>query len=276
MSLYALESLRIVAEGLDHPECVTCGPDGQLWAGGETGQVYRIDDAGHRWEEVGTTHGALLGVTVSSAQKIIVCDVGNHAVMEMDPRTGESRTLIDEVEGKALVNPNYAVFAPDGTLYISDSGHWHANDGYIFALDADDHVVMVDHRPAAFPNGLAYDGTTQTLYIVESTLPGITAIEMSGHTYRAVQTMEGTVPDGIALDQEGALYVGCYRPDVIYRIQHGEMQCVLEDPEGTRLATPTNLCFGGPENRTLYIASLGRWHISALEVKTPGKSLFYP
>ena len=30
-------------EGLDHPECVAWGCDGYAYAGGEAGQIYRID-----------------------------------------------------------------------------------------------------------------------------------------------------------------------------------------------------------------------------------------
>ena len=41
-----IEHFMIFATGLDHPECVTFDRAGPLWAGGEAGQVYRIDPAG--------------------------------------------------------------------------------------------------------------------------------------------------------------------------------------------------------------------------------------
>ena len=40
--LVPLADVRIHSDGLDHPEGVTTGPDGSVWAGGELGQVYRI------------------------------------------------------------------------------------------------------------------------------------------------------------------------------------------------------------------------------------------
>ncbi len=41
--LRALSDFRTWANGLDHPEGVAVGPDGMIYAGGESGQVYRIE-----------------------------------------------------------------------------------------------------------------------------------------------------------------------------------------------------------------------------------------
>lgn len=40
--MQALDGIRTVAAGLDHPKAVTVSPDGTVWAGGEAGQVYRV------------------------------------------------------------------------------------------------------------------------------------------------------------------------------------------------------------------------------------------
>src|SRR5437868_13936704 len=44
--LIPIEHFEIFASGLDHPECLAFDRDGILWAGGEAGQVYRIDRDG--------------------------------------------------------------------------------------------------------------------------------------------------------------------------------------------------------------------------------------
>ena len=37
--------------GLDHPECITWGSDGYAYAGGEGGQLYRINVAENKFEQ---------------------------------------------------------------------------------------------------------------------------------------------------------------------------------------------------------------------------------
>lgn len=80
-----------------------------------------------------------------------------------------------------------------------------------------------------------------------------------------------TVPDGLALDQEGRLYIGCCRPDRIYVAEKdGAVSVLLDDYRGEYLCTPTNLSIGGPEGRTLAIASLAGWSIKSIELGVPG------
>src|SRR5437588_785625 len=59
-----IERFEIFANGLDHPECVAFDRAGILWAGGEAGQVYRIDPAG-KVVTVATLGGFTGGVALS-------------------------------------------------------------------------------------------------------------------------------------------------------------------------------------------------------------------
>lgn len=65
-----LERFRVFADGLDHPEGLAFDADGTLWAGGELGQIYRIDARG-RVREVAKLGGFNLGLTFSLAG--VVC-----------------------------------------------------------------------------------------------------------------------------------------------------------------------------------------------------------
>jgi len=59
---------------------------------------------------------------------------------------------------------------------------------------------------------------------------------------------------------------GCYRPDRIYHLDRdGHVEVLAEDPQGTLLAAPTNVCFAGPELDRIVTANLGRWHLTLLE-----------
>lgn len=275
--LHSLEELSVVVDGLDHPECIIQGPDGTLWAGGEAGQVYRIDLKKKKATQIGSTNGFLLGLAINAKEEIFCCDVKNKAFIRMDSKSGKTETILDKVMGRPLVNPNYAVFGSNGILYVSDSGYWNQNDGFVFGLDSNYEVVMVQHKANHFPNGLAYSAKNNCLYVVETTLPAIGVLNLGiEDDYKTLFSMPKTVPDGIALDIEENLYISCYRPDSIYRYRNKTLELLIEDPQGTLLAAPTNICFAGTENKQLFIASLGRWHISSLNIQIPGQIPLWP
>jgi gluconolactonase len=67
------------------------------------------------------------------------------------------------------------------------------------------------------------------------------------------------------------MLVSCYRPDRIYHLDRdGRVEVLAEDPQGTRLAAPTNVCFTGPELDVVVSANLGRWHLTRIETGLRG------
>ena len=56
-----IDRFEIFASGLDHPECCAFDRDGNLWAGGEAGQIYRIDANG-KPETIANVGGFCCGV----------------------------------------------------------------------------------------------------------------------------------------------------------------------------------------------------------------------
>jgi hypothetical protein len=57
-----LKHAATFVDGLDHPEGVALGPDGKVYAGGEGGQVYRIDYASRHVETYADTGGQSIHV----------------------------------------------------------------------------------------------------------------------------------------------------------------------------------------------------------------------
>ena len=66
------------------------------------------------------------------------------------------------------------------------------------------------------------------------------------------------VPDGIAFDERGRLWIGCHRPDSIYvfDIQSRRLELFAHDWRGHALRGPTDVAFAGPRRETLLAASL--------------------
>ncbi len=82
------------------------------------------------------------------------------------------------------------------------------------------------------------------------------------------------MPDGAALDAQGNLYVTCYASHNVYRVTpHGKVSLFAADREGTMIASPTNLAFGGTNFDEMYFANLSRWHICRARVGIKGQPL---
>jgi gluconolactonase len=75
--------LSVFAEGLDHPEGLAFDSGGDLWAGGEAGQLYRIPQDGVV-QQVANVGGFCLGITFSPAHELFVCNSGLHALQCID------------------------------------------------------------------------------------------------------------------------------------------------------------------------------------------------
>ena len=89
--------------------------------------------------------------------------------------------------------------------------------------------------------------------------------------------LSGSQPDGVALAEDGTMFVGCYRPDRLYRITpEGAVEIFAEDPDGVVLNQPANVAFFGAGLSRLAVSSLGGWSLLAVDPGARGLPLRYP
>lgn len=272
-------SFVMVATDLDHPEGVAVGPDGRLYAGGEAGQIYRIDGGGSV-DEIASTGGFIYGVTLDAESNVYACDYGNASLMRISAE-GAVTTHSTGTPSRPMRVPNFSAFDEDGNLYVTDSGEWGEDDGVIYRVAKDGATVLWTDRAPRFPNGCCLDAEGRTLLVVESRGRAVVRIPISnegsaGEPQR-VADLTGSQPDGIALAEDGTMFVGCYRPDVIYRVSpDGSFGVFGEDPDGVILNQPTNVAFMGAGFDRLVVSSLGGWNLVAADAGVRGLPLRYP
>lgn len=276
----SLASLDYIVSDLDHPEGVAYGRDGKLYAGGEAGQVYRIDPDSKTFEQIASTGGFGLGIAIDAADNLYICDMGVHAVVKVTP-SGATSTYSTGPQDNPLRVPNYPVFDASGNLYVSDSRDWGQSNGLIYRIKPSGQSAVWSDAASGYTNGMALSPDDRYLYVVESNPPQIMriAINADGSAGQAevVVRLPQTVPDGIAFDVQGNLYIACYAPDRVYRYSAaGELDILFDDWTRITLNAPTNLAFAGPGLDRLAISSIGGYALVWADVGARGHPLHYP
>jgi gluconolactonase len=247
--------------------------DGSVWCGGERGQIYRIEADGSSIEQVSSA-GFSHEMAFDADDNLYVCDLKHAAVMRLDARSGALKTFAGGADGRRISICNYPAFDAEGRLYVSDSHAFKEPGPGIFRFDPDGSGELWCDEPINFANGLAlYDNY---LYVAETFGHAIFRIPVeedgSAGVREEVARLPGVLPDGLAFDTDGYLYVACYEPNQVLRLApDGTVARLIADEEAHILCHPTNLAFRG---HMLFTTNLGRWHITAIDTEVEGLPLY--
>ena len=151
---------------------------------------------------------------------------------------------------------------------MTDSGEWGEDDGVVYRIAPGGATEVWTEATPRFPNGCCLTAGGEALLVVESHGRAVVRVPIQddGGAGRPepVVDLTGSQPDGIALAEDGTMFVGCYRPDRIYRIPPGgPAEVFAEDPDGVVLNQPANVAFWGPNLDRLVVSSLGGWSLVA-------------
>lgn len=279
-----IERFEVFATGLDHPECVAFDRDGNLWAGGEAGQVYRVSRVGEV-EGVASLGGFTAGLAFAPDGELYVCNP-SIGIVRVDRHWDQSdggypqhETFASPAGDHRLLSPNYILFDRGGTAYFTDSGKWKQRNGYIVRWKPGTSGAVVA-GPFGYANGLALSADARTLFMVESDTALVFRFDITpdGALGPAQLFAEqvGRFPDGLVLDESGNLYVSCYASDDVHRVTPaGEKTLFAHDHHAILLSRPTNMAFGVSEDDrdVMYIANFGRTTITRARVGVRGQLL---
>jgi len=260
---------------LQHPEGVAIGPDGYVWCGSENGEVLRIAPDASSIEVMGEGGGFTLGLAFDGDRALYFCDLREAAVFRMDLRT----RWVERFSGAGIRIPNYPVVdAARGRLLVSDSHHFSEPGPGIWTYDlATCEGGLWYDKPLRFANGMALSRDGDALFVCETFARRVTKIAIRDDGSAGEATPFATdlpgLPDGIAFDDKGYLFVGCYEPSRVLRISPDgkTVEVYIEEPTAHLFAHPTNIAFDGA---ALYTANLGRWHITRIDSDTTGTPLW--
>ena len=199
--------------------------------------------------------------------------------MQLDPATGKVTAVLDNIRREGLKGTNDLIFASNGDLYFTDQGQSGMQDpsGRVYRLRPDGQVdLLISNVPS--PNGLALSPNQQVLYVAATRANQIWRMPLhpDGTTSKVgayIQLSGGSAgPDGIASDALGGLAVAhCGLGTVWVFSKLGEPLYRLRSCAG--LST-TNIAFGGPENKTLFITESDTGSILMAQLPEAGLPMF--
>lgn len=206
------------------------------------------------------------GIVFDRAGRIYVADYTNHNVLLIDPKT--RKVSVFAHEGR-MNQPNDLAIGPDETLYASDP-NWKESTGQIWRIDRDGTVTRLAEGMGT-TNGIEVSPDGKTLYVNESVQRNVWAFEITPERRLANKRLLISFPDhgfdGMRCDVDGNLYITRYGKGTVVKVS----------PEGKLLreipvlgARPSNLCFGGPDGRTLYVTEVEHRRLVRFRVDRPG------
>jgi len=270
--------------GVDHPESIGIGPRGEAYTTGTGCQVYRLDLENNTPEQFATTAARCLGQAVDADGNLYAAHAGGEEVLKITPG-GQISEYARGPGGRALVCANYPAFDQGGSMYLSESGDWSGEvSGSVLKIAPGGGDAELWYPEAVdTPNAIALDAGERHLYFVETFGSSVSRIAInddgSAGEFERVVHMPRHIPDGIAFDSEGRLWIACHRPDAIYvfDLKSKLLELFVSDWKGECLRGPTDIAFAGPNRDIMLAASLDNLCVHRLDdTGVAGQKLNHP
>ncbi len=310
LKLIDLADCRKVGVGVKRPEDVVVARDGTVWISDQQSACARVRADGGL-ARIGHAGGAPNGINMDLEGRLLIANFGGPEdgcgpLQRLDPHTGEVTTLCREINGRTLFGANYPLLDSKGRIWCShstwgpvDAAFNGQHDGFIFRYDPDGRVTVMAEG-IEFANGIAFDAEEKNLFVCQTSACNVVRLPVLadgslgaaqrygpqlGLTHHEVQDRRPLTPelrnalgatDGCGIDQEGNLWVTLVMANKIVAITpQGDVITVLSDPSGRLMRSPTNVSWGGPEMRDLYIGSVVSDYVVHALSPVPGMPLVH-
>lgn len=253
-------------KGIEGP---ACGPGGDIFAVnfGKEGTIGRVSPMGKAelWLTLpkGSTGN---GIVFDRRGAMFIADYTGHNVLRVDPSTRKVEVFAHNDE---MNQPNDLAISEDGTLWASDPS-WARKTGQLWRIDADGstHRVATDMGTT---NGIEVSPDGKTLYVNESVQRNLWAFPILPTRSLGAKKLIRQFPDfgfdGMRADAAGNLHV----------TRHGKGTVAVVSPSGEVIReidvlgkNPTNLCFGGPDGKIVYVTEVDGRRLVSYRSDSPG------
>jgi sugar lactone lactonase YvrE len=206
------------------------------------------------------------GIRVAPDGLLYVADYTAHNILQIDPKTRAVKIFAHE---DRMNQPNDLALAPDGTLYASDP-NWEEGTGNLWSIDRQGRVRRLAENMGT-TNGIEVSPDGRTLYVNESVQQTVWAFTIAPDGSLAEKRLlfhfDDFSLDGMRCDVDGNLYITRQLKGTVVKLSPTGQVLREFAVLGSR---PSNLCFGGPDGRTLYITEVEHQRLVQVRVDRPG------
>lgn len=248
---------EVVLGGLVFPE----GPrwhDGRLWFSDmHDHRVLALDDGG-TVEEIVRVPMQPSGLGWQPDGRLLVVSMLDRSLMRLE--ADGTLALVADLSALASFHCNDMVVDSIGRAYIGNfgfdlDGRGPARTTSLVMVSEDGHACTVADE-LMFPNGMVITPDGTTFVVGESFGARLTAFDVAADgslgNRRLWAQLDGAVPDGICLDEEGAIWVASpVSHEVVRVLEGGSIADRVAIPERKAYAC----MLGGDDRRTLYVCS---------------------
>ncbi|RHR38572.1 SMP-30/gluconolactonase/LRE family protein [Parabacteroides sp. AF18-52] len=207
------------------------------------------------------------GIRFNKAGEMLVADYTGHNILKVDMKTKGISVYAHEPK---MNQPNDIALAPNGNLYASDPD-WPNKKGQLWLVTPDGKVTLLEGDMGT-TNGIDVSPDGKKLYVNESAQLKVWVydIKQDGTLKNKTlfHTFEGFGMDGIRCDVKGNLYLCRYEKGTV----------ALINPKGKLIREiqlkgkkPSNITFGGPDNRRCFVTLQDRGCFETFTAEYPGR-----
>jgi gluconolactonase len=224
------------------------------------------------------------GLIFDHEWRLLACERGpkgdRSGVTRTDMKTGKFEWLADNYQGKRFGGTNDLTIDSQGRIYFTDRPPMkpppdQTGINAVYRIDSDGTVTQILKEPEIErPNGIVISPDDKTLYLIEAHIAKGGARNIRAYDLQpdgSVTNMRvlydfapGRGGDGMTVDTQGNLYVaaGLHLPRGSAETMDNQAGMYVISPQGKLLrfiSVPedllTNVCFGGPDMKTLYVTA---------------------
>jgi gluconolactonase len=192
------------------------------------------------------------GIRFDRAGLMYVADYTGHNILRIDPKTKKVDVF---AHNDAMNQPNDLAMHPDDSMYASDP-NWKEGTGQIWHVGRDGKTRRVAEGMGT-TNGIEVSPNGKKLYVNESVQRKIWVFDIAKDRSLRRKKLLIEFPDhgfdGMRADKRGNLYVTRYGKGVVAVVSK-KGRVLREVP--VLGARPSNICFGGPDGKTVYVTEV--------------------